>query len=169
MLFISHIAGIYDDYLQQWAAEAGVEIEPDVLGQAGLAVARRVYDVMRKRDTPAIFIGGGARGLHHFTELVGGDLVVTINWTGTADRLIAENPAVVYRLFNPVPGHVVDELIEKVPDFRRAYLDDGLSPAEYGEFGGVEHFRHIFVSSWQRVEALADERRGALAQTGGPR
>jgi len=169
VMFVSHIAGIYDDYLQQWAAKSGVDVEPDVLWQAGLAVARRVYEVMRARGTPQIFIGGGARGLHHFTELVGGDLVVTINWVGTADRLIAENPAVVYRLFNPVPDHVVRELIEKVPDFKRAYLDDGLAVEEYEEFGGVEHFRHMFVSGWKRVEALAHERRAALAEGGGQR
>ena len=32
----------------------------------------------------------------------------------------------VYRLFNPVPQKVLDELMEKLPDFKRGYLEDGL-------------------------------------------
>ena len=50
------------------------------------------------------FIGGGARGLHHFTELVGGDVNLTINWVGTADALLEQNPPVISRIFNPVPA-----------------------------------------------------------------
>ena len=92
----------------------------------GLAVARKVYEMMIEREYPCTFIGGGARGLHHFTEMVGGKVCITINWEGTADKLIEQNPPVVYRLFNPVPQKVIDELMEKLPDFKRGYLEDGL-------------------------------------------
>jgi transaldolase len=159
VLFLSHIAGIYDDYLAKYVEREKVDISRDVLWQAGLAVARKVYEILQERGYTAIFIGGGARGLHHFTELVGGNLVVTINWEGTADELIESDPPVVCRLFNPVPHRVIAELMEKLPDFRKAYLEDGLSVEEFGEFGGVEHFRHMFVSSWQRVLEIARERR----------
>jgi len=96
---------------------------------------------------------------------VGGRLVVTINWLGTADKLIEQNPPVVYRLFNPVPERVIDELMEKLPDFRRGYLADGLTVEEFEHFGPVELFRGSFVKSWERVLALAKERRIALATT----
>ncbi len=158
-LFLSHIAGIYDDYLVHYVEEHKIEISRDVLWQAGLVVARKVCAIMQERGYTAIFIGGGARGLHHFTELVGGKLVVTINWEGTADKLIQSDPPVVSRLFNPVPHRVTAELMEKLPDFRRAYLEDGLSLEQYGDFGGVEHFRHMFVKSWKRVLQLAQQRR----------
>jgi transaldolase len=159
VLFLSHIAGIFDDSLAKYVECAKVDISRDVLWQAGLAVARKVYAILQERGYSAIFIGGGARGLHHFTEMVGGQLVVTINWEGTADKLIESDPPVVYRLFNPVPHRVIAELMEKLPDFRKAYLEDGLSVEEFAEFGGVEHFRHMFVSSWQRVLEIARERR----------
>jgi transaldolase len=159
---ISHIAGIYDDHLRQYVEKEKVDISPDVLWQAGCAVARKVYDIMKKRDPEIIFVGGGARGLHHFTEMVGGDLVVTINWRGTADQLLESNPPVVYRLFNPVPQKVIDELMEKLPDFRRGYLDDGLTVEEYHHFGPVVLFRNSFLKSWHRVLDLIKERRAAL-------
>ena len=159
VLFLSHIAGIFDDYLAKQVERENIDISSDVLWQAGLAVARKVYQVMQERGYTAIFIGGGARGLHHFTEMVGGNLVVTINWEGTADKLIEADPPVVYRLFNPVPHRVIAELTEKLPDFRKAYFEDGLAVDEYGDFGGVEHFRHIFIKSWKRVLDLACEKR----------
>lgn len=162
VLFLSHIAGIYDDYLERYVEKEKIGISRDVLWQAGLAVARKVYAIMQERGYSAIFVGGGARGLHHFTEMVGGKLVVTINWKGTADKLIETDPPVVYRLFNPVPHRVIAELMEKLPDFRRAYLEDGLSVEEYDRFGGVEHFRHMFMRSWQRALDVARQRRTSV-------
>jgi len=161
-MYMSHIAGIYDDHFQAYVKEHSVDISPDVLYQAGLAVARKVYNILIERGYSATFIGGGARGLHHFTEMVGGKVVVTINWEGTADKLIAQDPPVVYRLFNPVPQKVIDELIEKLPDFRRGYLDDGLNVEEFEHFGPVLLFRSAFVKSWTRVLEIAKQRRAAL-------
>ena len=161
-MYLSHIAGIYDDFLKQYAEEHRVEISSDVLWQAGLAIARKVYAIVEERGYRVTFIGGGARGLHHFTEMVGGDLVVTINWVGTADRLLAEDPPVVSRVYNPVPNQVIDELNAKLPDFRRGYASRGLNMDEFAEFGPVELFRSSFVKSWKRVLGLAAERRIAL-------
>jgi transaldolase len=160
MFYMSHIAGIYDDYLKQYVEQNQIDIEPDVLWQAGLAVARKVYTIMQERGYRAVFIAGGARGPHHFTEMVGGKVCITINWEGMADRLIEEDPPVVNRLFNPVPQKVIDELMEKLPDFRRGYLEDGLEIEEFDHFGPVKLFRSIFTKSWTQVLELARERGG---------
>ena len=159
MIYMSHIAGIYDDYLRNYVKENDVQISPDVLHQAGLAVARKVYRIMTERAYKCTFIGGGARGLHHFTEMVGGRVVVTINWVGTADKLIEQNPPVMYRLFNPVPDKVIDELMEKLPDFKRGYLEDGLSIEEFEEFGPVQLFKSAFTNSWRSVLDTIKEQR----------
>lgn len=161
-LYISHIAGIYDDYLQGTVARDHIDISPDVLWQAGLAVARKLYGIMEERKYPGIFIAGGARGLHHFTEMVGGKVCCTINWEGTADLLLAQDPPVVYRLFNPVPGKVIDELMEKLPDFKRGYLEDGLDVDEFEDFGPVCLFRSSFMKSWIRVTNLVRQRQTDL-------
>ncbi len=161
-LFLSHIAGIYDDHLKKVVESQKIDISPDVLWQAGLAVARKMYTIMEERGMPGTFIAGGARGLHHFTEMVGGKVCGTINWEGTADKLIEQNPPVVYRLFNPVPQKVIDELMEKLPDFKRGYLDDGLEVEEFEGFGPVQLFRSQFTGSWKRVLELIKQRRAEL-------
>lgn len=160
-LYMSHIAGIYDDHFRNVVERDKIDISPDVLWQAGLAVARKLYLLMEERGYPGTFIAGGARGLHHFTEMVGGKVCCTINWEGTADQLLLQDPPVVYRLFNPVPQKVIDELMEKLPDFKRGYLDDGLEVEEYEHFGPVQLFRSMFLQSWERVLALIKERRAA--------
>jgi transaldolase len=162
VMFYSHIAGIYDDHFRNVVAEDDVDIAPDLLVQAGLAVSRRAYQTVKERGYGIHFIGGGARALYHFTELVGGDLVVTINWQGTAEDLIALDPPVVYRIHNPVPPQVIDELSAKLVDFRRGWSEDGLKVDEFEEFGPVQLFRSIFVKSWQRVTMLAGEIRARM-------
>jgi transaldolase len=159
MMYMSHIAGIYDDYLQNYVKENHVQISPDVLHQAGLAVARKVYSLITERGYKCTFIGGGARGLHHFTEMVGGRVCITINWQGTADKLLEQNQPVVYRLFNPVPEKVIHELMEKLPDFKRGYLEDGLSIEEFEEFGPVQLFKSAFTRSWGKVLNIIKEQR----------
>jgi len=162
-LYISHIAGIYDDHFRNVVEKERIDISPDVLWQAGIAVFRKLYALKEERGYPGIFVAGGARGLHHFTEMVGGKVCCTINWEGTADALLEQDPPVVYRLFNPVPQKVLDELMEKLPDFRRGYLEDGLDIEEFEEFGPVRLFRSSFIKSWSRVLELIGARRASQA------
>ena len=49
--------------------------------------------------------------------------------------------------------------MEKLPDFRRGYLEDGLAVEEFEEFAPVSLFRSSFIKSWNRVLKLIKERR----------
>jgi len=157
--YLTHITGIFDDYLRNIVKRDNIDISPDVLWQAGCIVARKQYKIFKERKYPGIMLGGGARGLHHFTEMVGSEMHVTINWTGTADKLIEVNPPVVYRMFNPVPQKVIDDLLEKIPDFRRAYMEDGLTVDEFKDFGPVVLFRDSFLKGWTYMLKIIQERR----------
>ena len=117
---------------------------------------------MKERQYPGIMLGGGARDLHHFTEMIGSDMHVTINWKGTADKLIENDPPVVYRIDAPVPKHIVDELSAKIPDFVRAYEEDALSVSEFMDFGPVAFFRNMFIKGWDEVTAAICERRKSI-------
>ena len=94
--------------------------------------------------------------------MVGGDVCITMNWRGHADKLLELDQPVVSRLFNPVQDHVLDELLTKVPAFRQAYMEDGLKVEEYEEYGPVMYFRNMFISAWENTLKLIKERRAAL-------
>jgi transaldolase len=148
-IYYSLITGIYDEYLQKWIEKGNFKISPDILYIAGLAIAKKTYHITKAHWPEIGFIGGGVRGLHHFTEMIGADACITMNWQGQAEELLKLNQPVVSRFFNPVPELFVDELQEKVPEFCRAYKINGLTLEEYGEYGPVEYFRHMFINAWE--------------------
>lgn len=160
--YYSHIAGIYDQYLKAYVDENNVNISADSLWHAGIAIAKKAYHMTKQRAPQVGFIGGGARGLHHFTEMVGADCVVTINWVGTADKLIEENPVVSQRFFMPTPDSVIDECVEKLPDFAKGYFVNSIKAEEYEDFGPVVLFRSQFESAWKNALKFIAERRNAL-------
>lgn len=156
-IYFSHISGILDEYLKKTVEKQGIEIHSDVLWQAGIAAAKKTYWMCKQANSEVGFIGGGARGLHHFTEMVGADASITINWSNTADELIKQNPPVVDRFNMPTPCAVIDELCSKLPDFRKAYFVDAIKPEEYEEFGPVVLFRTSFEEAWKNAEKYVDD------------
>jgi transaldolase len=161
-VYYSHITGIYDEYLAKYVEKYGIQISSDSIWQAGMMIARKVYKLTREKGSRVGFIGGGARGLQHFTEMVGAEACITINWKGTAENLIEENPPVVDRFNVTVHESVLDELLEKIPDFRKGWYISGLSPEEWEEFGPVELFRSSFVAAWKNALDFIGERRKSL-------
>jgi transaldolase len=147
--YYSHISGILDEYLKNTVEQNNIDIEPDILWQAGIACAKKTHEWTKALCPQIGFIGGGARGLHHFTEMVGADACITINWKGTAEDLIQANPVVIDRFHAPVPVNVLDTLAAKIPDFKKAYFRDAILPEEYEEFGPVVLFRKSFETAWQ--------------------
>lgn len=156
--FTTHITGIFDDHLKNVVARDGIKISKDLLWQAGCIVARKQYKILKERKYPGLMLGGGARGLHHFTEMIGSDMHITINWKGTADKLLETDPPVVYRMDTPAPDYVIDELLEKIPDFAKAYLQDGLEVSEFKDFGPVVLFRNSFTEGWDYLVRTIEER-----------
>ena len=158
-IYIAHIAGIFDEQLQADVEAEQIDVSRDALWQAGIAVAKKIraeYDALQSR---VLFMDGGARGLHHFTEMVGCRGVVTINWKGTAENLIEQDPVVIDRFSAPTAPSVIDELIEKVPNFRKAWMYNGLSVSEYESFPPVVRFRTQFENGWKAGIAYIAERR----------
>lgn len=159
--YYSHIAGIFDEHLRAAVEKESIDISPDVLWQAGIIVAKKINQITKTHWPEVGMISGGARGLQHFTEMVGGDASVTINWAGTADKLLEQDLPVVPRFNTPPAYEAIDELFTKVPDFRKAYFTNEISPEEYEGFGPVVRFRNSFESAWTKALAAIEERRAS--------
>ena len=156
--YLTHITGIFDQYMAETVKAERIAIAPAILQQAGCILARRQYAVIKQRFPAMIMLGGGARGTYHFTEFVGGAMHITINWS-TAEELIAANPPVASRIDAPTPAEVVHELRAKVPGFWRAYDDDGLAAKEFKDFGPLMYFRAMFLNGYARLLDEVAERR----------
>jgi len=150
-MYFALITGIYDEYMQNHVRDQNICIDRDVLWQAGFSIAKKVHEIVKLRQYSGKFMGGGARGLHHFTEMVGADVSITINWKGTAEELLKLDPPVLNRFSGATPLEVIDELTEKLEDYRKAYYIDAIKPDEYENYGPVVLFRRIFEDAWEKA------------------
>lgn len=148
-VFIAHIAGIFDEQLQADVKDNDIDVSRDALWQAGISVAKKIKGAYDAKQSKIRFMDGGARGLHHFTEMVGVRGYVTINYKGTADKLLEEDPVVIDRFSAPVAPTVIDELLVKVPNYRKAWMPDGLKVEEFESFPPVVRFRTQFENGWK--------------------
>lgn len=138
--FVVHIAGIFDEYLSELAEKENIDVPAEYISQAGIAVTRRIYRIFQERGFKCKLLAGGCRNAHHFTELVGGDLAITIS-IGTVKELLVADPPVVSRIGAETPEKVLAELEDKFIDFQRAYYLDGLSPDKFRSFGPCGKFQ----------------------------
>ena len=158
-MYIAHIPGIFDEYIAQAVKRDNIDIYADYTWQAGTAVAKKIAALSAENGYRIGLCSGGARGLHHFTELVGGPWSITINWSGAADKLIEQDAPAVHRFSAPVPQSVIGVLCEKIPEFKKAWDTGGLKPEEYESFGPVALFRSNFETAWRKTLELISARR----------
>ncbi len=156
--YLTHITGIFDQYMAETVKAEKISIAPEILAQAGCIIARKEYRLVKERGYHTTLLGGGARGTHHFTEFVGGAIHITINWS-TAAELIAADPPAALRIDAPTPKEVVEELRAKIPGFRRAFDEDGLAVQEFADFGPLMFFKTMFLNGYARLlDEVADRR-----------
>jgi len=160
--YLTHITGIYDEEIQAQVESQGIDISPELVKQAGTIVMRKQYRTLKARGYATTMLGGGARGPHHFTEWVGGDTHITINWS-TFEELMALDPPIANRIDAVDSEEDIAELRAKVPDFRRAYDDDGLTPREFASYAPLLRFRKNFTDGCDHVLSEIAARRRAPA------
>jgi transaldolase len=159
LFWVTHITGILDDHFKRVVKQQNLVIDEHLFAYAGLSIAKKQYALLNERRYPGIFIGGGARKLEDFTELVGGKLDITINWKGTADVLIDEDRPADKRIDVNLSEEEIEKLKATLPDYARAIELDGMTADEYFDYGGVELFRTAFQKGWDELLALIAERR----------
>lgn len=148
--YVTHITGIFDQFLGQVVEKEHIDISPELLFQAGCAIAKKEYHLIKDRGYKVTLLGGGARRTQHFTEMVGGDMHVTVNWS-TVQELLDMDIPIENRMDSEVAQELIEELSDKLVDFRRAYDDDGLSVDEFADFGPVLLFRSMFMDGYTRL------------------
>lgn len=159
--FLTHITGIYDEYLEAYVKKNGVEIAPDILHQAGCIVCRKQYRMFTERNFPGVMLGGGVRAPYHLTEFIGSKMHVTLNFS-TIEELNKLNPPIVPRMDAAAGPDVVKELHKKLPDFAKAYDDTGLAADEFAAFGPVQHFANLFKTGWETLLAAVGTARKSV-------
>ena len=158
--FIVHIAGIFDEYLAEVAEREDIDISSKYIEQAGVLVTRSIYRIFQGRKFHCMLLGGGARAPRHFTELVGGDLAITISLNTVEDLLLKDPPIVSKIEVDDIK--VLSGLESKFVDFRRAYYSDGLTVDEFRSFGPCVKFQNSCSKGYDETLAEIRARRKTL-------
>jgi transaldolase len=143
------MAGRLDDWLEIAAAKAGALLTPGHVNWAGIACIKRAYSIYSERGYRTRLLAAAYRHHGHWTELIGGDIVLTIppKWQRIFN---ASSIEVVPRFDHPVPAEVIEALMQ-LPDFRRAYEPEGLRVEEFDGFGATVRTLRQFIASYQEL------------------
>lgn len=149
----SLMIGRLDDWMKVLAERDDIALDPAAASWAGIAVFKRAYGLYRERGYRTRLLAAAYRHRLHWTELVGGDVVLTmphawqVRFNGSGI-----NPA--ERIDVPVAPAFVDDLRRRIPDFERAYEPDGMAPAEFETFGATVRTLRGFVASYHDLQGV---------------
>ncbi|MGI6142092.1 MAG: transaldolase family protein [Caldicoprobacterales bacterium] len=143
--------GRIDDYLRDVASDMKLGLPESVITMAGIAIAKRSYQIFQERGYSSVIMPAGLRGSYHLTELSGAKVIYTIN-TRVQDMILADDPVQEQRIDIPVGKEIVDKLMQ-IPEFVRAYEPDGLKIDDYITYGVVQKLLSQFTETgWAPLE-----------------
>jgi transaldolase len=149
---VTMMIGRLDDWIEVLVKRDHVVIDPGYPHWAGIACLKKAYPIFQERGYRARLLAAAYRHHLHWTELIGGDIVMTMPHAW--QRLFNESDLeVVPRMDDPVPEHIAAELHERFPDFRRAYEIDGMRSEEFDSFGATVRTLRSFIGSYQDLVA----------------
>jgi transaldolase len=145
--------GRLDDWMRVVAERDGIDIPPAYLDWAGIAAFKKAYGIYRARGYRTRPLAAAYRHLGHWSELIGGDVVLTIPYEW-ARKINASDIPVIERMQNPVDPVIVEALYARIPDFRRAYDEDGMQPAEFDGFGATVRTLRSFIAAVHELNGI---------------
>lgn len=148
------MGGRLDDWLKSWAASNRILVEPGYFEWAGVAALKEAYRIYRERGYRVRILSAAFRNALQWSELVGGDLVVSppFDW----QERINENdiPVRPHAIDEPVDPVIIETLLTHVPEFAKAYREDGMKPEQFEEFGATVRTLRQFLEADAALDAL---------------
>jgi transaldolase len=149
---VTIMIGRLDDWMKVLVERDDLAVHPDAPNWAGVAAFKRAYAIFRERGYRSRMLAAAYRHRLHWTELVGGDVSMTMPYPWQV-RFNGSGIAPEPRMDVPVDEALVAELEERIPDFRRAYEPDGLTPAEFESYGASARTLRTFIASYHDLQA----------------
>ena len=147
---ITVMMGRLEDWLRVQTERDGIVADPSALPWSGVAVFKRTVAEFQARGLRARPLGAAIRHHLHWSELIGGDVVITLPAVWQR-RFNASSVEVRPRMDEPVDPAIVAELRDHFPDFIRALEPDALRPEEFDSFGPSARTLRAFVGSYHEL------------------
>jgi len=149
------MVGRLDDWLKVVAEKNGTMIDPGSLEWGGVAVFKKTYKVFQERDYRIRLLSAAFRNHMHWSELIGGDVVISPPYQWQV-RFNESDIEVVRRIDNPVDPQILSDLM-RFDDFRRAYSEDGISPEQFDSFPPTRRTLRQFITACHDLDGQIRE------------
>lgn len=153
---VTLMLGRLEDWLRVQTERDGIVADPVTLPWSGIAVFKRAYVIFRERGYRGRLLGAAIRHHYHWSELIGGDVVITLP-AAWQRRFNASAVDVRPRIDDPVDPAIVDELVARFPDFRRAFEPDALRIDEFDVFPPTARTLRSFIASYHELLHLVGD------------
>jgi transaldolase len=150
------MVGRTDDWMKAVVKRDGIDIPAEYMDWAGIACMKNAYAIFKKRGFRARLLAAAYRHLGHWSELIGGDIVLTIPYEWQL-KINASDIEVKERMDDPVDPKILHALLSKIPDFQSAYEPDGLTMEEFDTYGATVRTLRGFISSYHEVQGVIRE------------
>jgi transaldolase len=150
---VTMMVGRTDDWMKVVAQRDGIDINPEYLEWCGVACFKHAYGIYQTRGYRARLLSAAYRNFLHWTEFVGGEVSLTIPWEWQVKYNESEVKPTP-RMDVPVNEDILDDLYNKIPDFRRAYDENGLTIQEFDTFGATVRTLRSFIEGWHSFVAV---------------
>lgn len=149
---VTLMVGRLDDWLKVVAQRDDIDVDPAHLEWAGVAAIKRAYHLFQERGYRARVLSAAFRNTLQWSELVGGDLVISPPFAWQ-QKIQASGMPAVPRIDEPVAPEILASL-ERFSDFRRAYEPDGMTPSEFATFPPTLRTLRQFLAADADLDAL---------------
>jgi len=149
---VTIMVGRLDDWLKQVYAKDGLVFDPGYLEWAGVAAVKKAHAEFKKRGLRARVLVAAYRNALQWTELVGGDLVLSPPFAWQ-QRFQASGIDPEERIDLPVDPKIIEALYT-MPEFRKAYDVDGMTPEEFADFGATRKTLRQFLGADEELDQI---------------
>jgi len=150
---ITIMMGRIEDWLRVYIEREGLILDPAALAWSGVAVFKRAYAEWQARGFRARLLGAAIRSHLHWSELIGGDVIITLP-PAWQRRFNASSVEVRPRMDDPVP--FTDELSE-LSDFVRAHEPGALTVDEFDTWPPTVRTLRAFTASYHDLLHLVSD------------
>lgn len=153
---ITTMVGRLEDWLKVQTERDSIIADPDALPWSGVAVFKRVHRIFQERGYRSRPLAAAIRHHYHWSQFIGGECIVTLP-AGWQRKFQGSAVEVRPRMDDPVDPAIIDELLARFPDFRRAYEPDGLSIDEFDSFPPSARTLRQFIASYHELLAAVTD------------
>lgn len=149
---VTLMVGRLDDWIKIVAKREDLFLDPGHLEWAGIAAFKRAHQEFVSRGLRARMLSAAFRNVMHWSELVGGDLVISppFKWQKIIN---GSGYKVEPRIDEPVAPQIMKTLLS-IPEFVRAYEPDGMTPEEFDTYGATVRTLRGFLQADADLDAL---------------